>query len=139
MSQSLEARSPLLDHRLVEFMAAVPARFKLGRSGSKLLLRRMLRGTLPDEVIDRPKMGFGVPLASWLRNGFREVMVDTLTSPTVAARGCLRAKEIARLVTSLCAGDDGPRYIVWDLLMLELWYRSFIDRVPRRQVAAAAG
>jgi len=53
MSQSLEARSPLLDHRLVEFMAAVPARFKLGRSGSKLLLRRMLRGTLPDEVIDR--------------------------------------------------------------------------------------
>jgi asparagine synthase (glutamine-hydrolysing) len=131
MAHSLEARSPLLDHRLVEFMAAVPPHLKVGRGGGKLLLKRALRGVLPDQVLDRPKMGFGVPLAAWLRTGFREVLGDLVASDRAAARGLLRRAEVERLISVLLGGDDTPRYILWDLLMLELWHRTFIDRAPQ--------
>lgn len=130
MAHSLEARSPLLDHRLVEFMAAVPARYKLGRSGGKHLLKSALRGLLPDEVLERPKMGFGVPLAKWLRTDLREMVEDVVLSSSTLARGYFRPEQVRRMVAETFAGADQHRYVVWDLLMLELWHRTFIDRLP---------
>jgi len=137
MAHSLEARSPFLDHRVIELMAAVPADLKVGWRSGKLLLRRALRDLLPAAVLDRPKRGFGIPLAAWLRGGFRELLIDVLTGHRVRERGYLQPAEIARLVSRLLAGDDSPRHLLWDLLMLELWHRRFIDRSVRIELPTA--
>src|SRR6202022_3044804 len=78
MAHSLEARSPFLDHRLVEFMARVPGRYKLAGRTSKYLLKAALRDLLPAPILERPKMGFGIPVATWLRTSLREMLQDCL-------------------------------------------------------------
>src|SRR2546430_11688512 len=80
MAHSLEGRSPFLDHKVMEFMARVPARLKLRHGENKYLLKSALRGVLPDPILDRPKMGFGIPLGSWLRGSLKELMVDSILS-----------------------------------------------------------
>jgi asparagine synthase (glutamine-hydrolysing) len=130
MAHSLEARSPLLDHRLLEFVARLPSNLKLRGSSSKYLLKRALRGTLPDAVLDRPKMGFGVPLGDWLRTGLRELLQDTLLSERALARGYFRPAALREMVERQLAGSDVNQRVLWDLLLLELWLRAFIDRAP---------
>ena len=139
MAHSLEARSPFLDHELMEFAARLPSPLRLGPAGSKVLLRQALRGVLPDEILDRPKMGFGVPLAEWLRTSLRELLVDTVTSARALGRGLFSPDAVRALVAGHLAGEDAGRSVLWDLLMLELWHRRFIDAspaVPGRRVEA---
>ena len=130
MAHSLEARSPFLDHRLMEFVARLPGRLKLRHGQSKHLLKRALQGILPDEVLDRPKMGFGVPLAEWLRTSLRELVQDTLLSSRALGRGYFRPAAVREMVGAHLAGSDEHRRVLWDLLLLELWLRRFIDAVP---------
>src|SRR2546425_3251830 len=87
MAHSLEARSPFLDHKLMEFVARVPASLKSRGGESKHLLKSALRNILPDEVLDRPKMGFAVPLGHWLRTSLKEVLLDTVLSQRALSRG----------------------------------------------------
>jgi asparagine synthase (glutamine-hydrolysing) len=138
MAHSLEARSPFLDHRLMEFMARVPAGMKLRRGRSKYLLKSALRGTLPDEILDRPKMGFGVPLASWLRGSLREMLVDTVLGSRALARGYFRPEAVRHMVGAHMSGSNAYQYVLWDLLMLERWHAVFIDRRPALETHAAA-
>jgi asparagine synthase (glutamine-hydrolysing) len=130
MAHSLEARSPFLDHRLMEFMAKVPSRYKLRSGRSKYLLKSALRGILPNEILDRPKMGFGVPLGQWLRTSLRELLEDTLLGPTGLARGYFRPEAVREMVAANNAGRDDHQYLLWDLLMLEMWHRTYIDVRP---------
>ena len=130
MAHSLEARSPFLDHKLMEFMAKVPSRYKLRSGQSKYLLKSALRGILPDEILDRPKMGFGVPLGQWLRTSLRELLEDTILGPTALARGYFRTEALREMVAINNSGRNDHQYLLWDLLMLEMWHRSYIDRVP---------
>lgn len=126
MSHSLEARSPFLDHSLMEFVAALPADFKQGWGQKKRLLKNTLRRKLPDSLLDRPKMGFSVPLAEWFRKDLRDIAHDTLLSGRVTSRGCMNVAAIAKLLDEHASGaDHGKR--LWDLLVLELWHRQFID------------
>ncbi len=130
MAFGLEARSPLLDHQLMEYAASLPSRLKIHRSGrrytGKYLLKRVARGVLPDEVIDRPKRGFGVPMAAWLRGELRDLSHDMLTDAVARGRGYFRPESIARLLAQHDAGIDHAARI-WNLLQLELWHRRFID------------
>jgi asparagine synthase (glutamine-hydrolysing) len=127
MAASLEARSPLLDHRLMEFAARLPDRLKLRGATSKYLLRKVARKLLPGQNLSRRKMGFGVPVGDWLRGELRPLIDDVLLSPRAAARGLFRADAVRRLAREHLdrSRDHTPR--LWSLLWLELWYREFID------------
>jgi len=140
MAYSLEARSPLLDHKVMEFMARVPAGLKLKGGESKHLLKSALRGILPDQILDRPKMGFGFPLGRWLRGDLKEVLVDEVLSDRALARGYFRPEAVREMVEAHMAGSDRFQYLLWDLLLLERWHRAFIDppRVERASMPAAA-
>jgi asparagine synthase (glutamine-hydrolysing) len=128
MAYSLEARSPLLDHKVMEFMARVPAGLKLRGGESKYLLKSALRGILPDAILDRPKMGFGVPLGGWLRESLKEMLVDTVLSERALQRGYFKPDAVKQMVSAHMAGSNDYQYVLWDLLLLERWHRMFIDQ-----------
>jgi asparagine synthase (glutamine-hydrolysing) len=130
MAYSLEARSPLLDHHLMEFMARVPAGLKLRGSETKHLLKAALRGVLPAPILDRPKRGFGVPLGAWLRGSLREVLLDTVLSEKALSRGYFRPAAVRGMVEDQLNGNDRFRHVLWDLIMLERWHQMFIDEMP---------
>jgi len=127
MAHSLEARSPFLDHVFMEFVAQMPAAFKLSRGQGKRLLKTALRGIIPDSVLDRPKMGFSVPLAAWFRNDLRELSHDLLLSPRSMQRGYFDPKSVAALLRDHYEERANHAAGLWDLLVLELWQRTFID------------
>jgi asparagine synthase (glutamine-hydrolysing) len=131
MAHSLEARSPLLDHYLMEFVARLPAEMKLQGGEKKRLLKAALRGILPDIILDRPKMGFGAPLPNWFRTDLRDMAHDVLLSPRSSQRGYFQPKVVAEMLADHCAGREDHSTYLWDLLVLEMWHRTFIDsRLP---------
>jgi asparagine synthase (glutamine-hydrolysing) len=127
MAHSLEVRSPFLDHRVMEFAASLPRGLKLTTLTQKYLLRRIMTGVLPEPVLRRTKMGFGVPLDHWFRGELRELTHDVLLGARSEARGYFRASAIARLIAEHETGRADHHARLWSLLMLELWHRRFID------------
>jgi asparagine synthase (glutamine-hydrolysing) len=127
MANSLEARSPFLDHRLIEFGAQLPSSYKLRGRTSKWLLRRLMRDRLPAEILARSKMGFGVPVGEWLRGELRPLLDDTILSSRALARGIFRPTAVRALVDEHVSrrADRTPQ--LWSLLMLELWFTKFVD------------
>ncbi|MGI5174729.1 asparagine synthase (glutamine-hydrolyzing) [Dactylosporangium sp. CA-152071] len=126
MANSVEARSPLLDQHLLEWAAALPTRLKVRPGTTKYLFRRAMADWLPAEVIDRPKMGFGVPLAAWLRGDLRELTWSVLTDATARSRGLFRQDEVQAMLRRHDGGADESRRL-WSLLQFELWHRQFVD------------
>lgn len=124
MACSLEARSPFLDHRVVEYMARVPRRWKVNLTERKILLRRIARRYLPDNIIDRPKQGFSIPLNSWLRGPLREWMEELLSDQAVTQRGLFQAAAVRSLVDTHVAGRRDLSQQLWALMILELWLRQ---------------
>jgi asparagine synthase (glutamine-hydrolysing) len=127
MAHSLEARSPFLDHILMEFVACLPPTFKLSGTRKKRILKAALRGLLPDTILDRPKMGFSIPLADWFRGELREMVHDVLLSPQSLQRGYFQQSAVANMVEQHSIGVGDYAENLWDLLILELWHRTFID------------
>lgn len=127
MANSLEARSPFLDHPLMEFAAAIPANLKIRGRATKLLMKRALRDLLPEAVLQRPKRGFGVPIDHWLRGELRELARETLLSPQALERGYLRRDAVQRLLDEHGRGIANWHPQLWNLLMLELWHRTYVD------------
>jgi asparagine synthase (glutamine-hydrolysing) len=111
----------------MERAARLPAHWKLRGSEKKYLLKRVARGLLPDEIIDRPKMGFAVPLARWLRGPLRDLVHDVLLGVRMRQRGYFRMEAVERLVADHDAGTVNAQYQLWNLLILELWHQTFID------------
>jgi asparagine synthase (glutamine-hydrolysing) len=127
MAHSLELRSPLLDHRVVELGLALPDHLKRrGREG-KIALRRAFADDLPSSVSQRGKSGFGVPLAAWFRGELRPLARELLLGELARSRGWFRATAVERLLDDHAAGraDNGHR--LWTLVMLELWQRAHVD------------
>ena len=127
MAHSLEARSPLLDHVLMEWAASIPASQKLAGGVSKALLKSAMEPYLPHEVLYRPKMGFGVPIERWLAKELRELAYDTLLSRQARGRGLLQPGYVKSLLDEHCQGVRLHHTRLWAMLMLELWYRMWID------------
>jgi asparagine synthase (glutamine-hydrolysing) len=126
MAYSLEARSPLLDHEVMEFAAALPARLKAHRLQKKWFLRRAFRGILPDETLDAPKRGFGVPIGSWFRNELRGWVRETLCGRDVVAGGLVRPAEADRIVRAHQDGASDRSAQIWALLCLQAWHTEFV-------------
>jgi asparagine synthase (glutamine-hydrolysing) len=129
MAHSLEVRVPLLDHRLVEFAATLPLRARLRGRTTKYLLKRALRGLVPDATLDGPKRGFAVPLGRWFRGPLRDFARDLLLSPGSRARDVFERRAIERLI------EGGPRpddlgLKLWTVLSFELWCRAYLTAPP---------
>jgi asparagine synthase (glutamine-hydrolysing) len=126
MAHALEVRCPFLDTAVIEFAARLPSSM-LMRVRGKHILRKMASKLLPWEVLHRPKMGFGIPLDHWLKNDLRSLVGDVLLDRTARERGIIQPAEAQKLVASLDTSSP-ETYQIWALLMLELWFREFIDR-----------
>ncbi len=124
---SVELRVPLLDAEIVDFLSSVPPAMKLRGLTTKYILKKAMRGTVPDWVIRRRKAGFGAPTRAWLRRDLREMVDDLLSEQNVRRRGYLDAKEVRRLVDQDRGGVEDYSYRVWMLLTLELWQQAFLD------------
>jgi asparagine synthase (glutamine-hydrolysing) len=122
MAHSLEARSPFCDQVVMELAARLPMAMKVEDGNPKALLKRAVRPWLPDRVLDRPKMGFMIPMEEWLPGS---IAADVLLDPRSLDRGLFRRDRVEALLGSR---DDAFR--VWTLTMLELWFRTYIDRMP---------
>jgi asparagine synthase (glutamine-hydrolysing) len=129
MAASLEARSPFLDHELVEYAARIPLGLKLRRSagGAKHILKRAMAGRLPPEIIQRRKHGFGVPVGRWFREDLRDPMRETLLAPTAQQRGYLRPEAVRQMVDAHQRGDRDHGHALFTLLTLELWHQHYFD------------
>ncbi|HET9606175.1 MAG TPA: asparagine synthase (glutamine-hydrolyzing) [Nitrospira sp.] len=127
MAHSLEARVPLLDHPFVEFAATIPADWKLHRGKTKHIFVKALRGLLPDEILDRPKKGFGVPLNRWFRGPLRPLVKELLLSDTFRRRGIFDPTYVKRLIERQEQGRPLDLHL-WTLMSFELWCRTFMDR-----------
>ncbi|MFL6843817.1 MAG: XrtA/PEP-CTERM system amidotransferase [Allosphingosinicella sp.] len=119
MAVSLEAREPLLDHRLVEFAARLPARMRLRGGSGKWLMKRALRRYLPDEVLDRTKMGFVTPVSAWFRGPLAGEAAAIAHSPSLAELGWFDSAAIARLAAAHRSGRSDHGRLLWQLLMLD--------------------
>jgi asparagine synthase (glutamine-hydrolysing) len=127
MAVSLEARSPFLDHEVIEFAASLPVNLKLRGLTTKYLLKQVLGKLLPQENLKRRKMGFGVPIAHWFRGSMKDFLRGTLLTEKAAGRGIFQPAAVARLVEQHIAGERDHAHPLWTLLMLELWFQRFID------------
>jgi asparagine synthase (glutamine-hydrolysing) len=121
MAVSLESRAPFLDHRVVEFAWTVPLSEKLTESTSKGILRRIGRRYLPDEILEQGKMGFCVPIESWLRGPLHGWAEELLNEQRLQRQGILNASAVTSLWAGLLAGKRRHERVVWNLLMLQAW------------------
>jgi asparagine synthase (glutamine-hydrolysing) len=127
MAVSLEARSPFLDHNLIEFAAKLPENIKAKGLDTKTLLKKITAKLVPPEVVYRRKMGFGVPVGYWLRNEMKDFLYEVLLSEKSLNRGIFKPAAIKSLIERHVSGKEDLTFPVWTLLMLELWFQMFID------------
>jgi len=125
MSVSLETRIPFLDHEIIEFAAQVPLRYKVQDRTGKIPLRRILGRYVPEEVFDRPKMGFGVPIDHWLRGPLRDWACDILSEVRIEREGLLNSREVTRKLTDHLSGKCDWQYPLWAVLMFESWRETY--------------
>jgi asparagine synthase (glutamine-hydrolysing) len=130
MASSLEVRAPLLDHKVVEFAASLAPEWKYRGRVSKYLLKRHLDRRVPASAVYRPKQGFEIPLAGWLRGDLREMAHDLLLSSRALGRGYVLGERVRALWDRHQRGVGNHASTLWALLMLELWHRTFIDGAP---------
>ncbi len=127
MAASIESRVPFLDHPLVEWVARLPESMKLRGVTTKWILREAMRGRLPNEILDRKKMGFPVPVAPWLRGEWRFLLDEYVLGERAKARGLFNELEVRRLVSEHDAGVRNHAERLWSLINLEVWQRVFLD------------
>lgn len=130
MAHGLEARSPLLDHKVMEFAASLPSSMKLRGRTRKYIFKRAVKALLPGAILTRRKMGFGVPLDRWFRGELRELAADVLLGRRLRERGYFRPEFLERIVSEHVGGVRNWHDQLWNLLMFELWHRMFVDERP---------
>jgi asparagine synthase (glutamine-hydrolysing) len=124
MGVSLETRVPFLDHRVVDFAWKIPIKFKIRDGQNKWILRQVLYKYLPKELIERPKMGFGVPLDSWLRGPLREWAEELLNESKIEKDGFLNQKRIRQIWEEHLSGKKNWQHQLWNILMFQSWLHA---------------
>lgn len=136
MANSLEARAPLLDHRLAEFAARLPENCKLRGNTSKYLLKRVAEKYLPAELVHKKKRGFAIPLAQWLRTDLAELLLDTVSSQAFAQRGIFDVRAAKQLAHEHVNGTRNHAETLWAMLVFEKWAQRYAGemRLPESQL-----
>ena len=138
MANSLEARSPFLDWQLTEFAARLPSSYKVKGNTSKYILKKAIADLVPAGNMHRPKQGFAVPVGPWFRGELKEFLADHVLGPRFEQRGLFKPAAVRRLFDDHQRGAGDYAHQLWTLLMLELWFREFIDHAPARALAETA-
>jgi asparagine synthase (glutamine-hydrolysing) len=143
MGVSLEARVPFLDHRVVEFAWRLPLDLKVAGLMGKRVLRQLLYRHVPPELVDRPKMGFGIPLDAWLRGPLRDWAESLLSESRLIADGFFDASVVRRRWADHVTGRFSSHYHLWDILMFQAWHasaaRPWSEQSPRPQTPERPG
>ncbi len=126
MAVALEVRAPILDHKFIEFMARIPPSLKLHNGEGKYLFKKVMRPVIGEEIVDRRKMGFSVPLGEWFRGPLRPMVEDLLFGPDACVRQWLHMPSVERMWRRHTSGMRWMEPIIWSLLMLEHWGRKFM-------------
>ena len=127
MAVGLEARVPLLDHRVVEFTSTLPDSLKYKRGKGKYLLRRLLGRYVPEELFERPKMGFGVPIEDWFRGELKEMLLDYLSPERLIKEGLFDHNLVEEKIREHLSGKANHQYRLWALLMWEMWRERWLE------------
>jgi asparagine synthase (glutamine-hydrolysing) len=130
MAHSLEVRSPLLDQRFMEMAARLPLSAKVSGVTSKVLLKDAVSPWIPSHILNRPKQGFTMPIAQWLRTDLRGLPAALLLEPLALKRGVFKREAVERLIAEHHRGVKDHAEKLWALMQLELWFRTYIDKVP---------
>ncbi len=138
MSASIEARVPFLDHHLVEFTSGIAMGHKVRGGVAKYLLKKAVAGWIPDEIINRRKMGFGAPMSQWLRGSFGESVEHAITNSRLLERGWLNRDYVRALCRTHRAGQGDSSLYIWTLFNLTAWYDYWIDRPSSATYAQSA-
>jgi asparagine synthase (glutamine-hydrolysing) len=128
-------RAPYLDTKVVEFSARLPWRLKMSLTRTKLILKRALRGTVPDEILRRPKKGFGIPVAAWIRGPLRPLIEDALSDRALRDGGVFDPKAVRSLLQLHLDRRADLRKPLWTLLMFQLWQKHYAQALPLRSAA----
>jgi asparagine synthase (glutamine-hydrolysing) len=128
MANSLEARVPFLDHKFMELVAGIPSQLKLKGKKTKFILKEAFRDLLPHPILKRKKMGFGVPVSRWFRNELRDYIYEILLDSRTLNRGYFKREGIERLLNDHIALRYDHSAKIWALLVLEMWFRIFVDK-----------
>lgn len=126
MANSLEVRSPFLDYRVIEFGLSLPAEHKVSRGENKHILREIARSFVPSTLINRPKMGFGIPRAKWLRQDLKGLVHDVLLDDRSRSRGWYQLNKVDEILNNHNRGLELDA-LIWPMFMLELWVKTWID------------
>ena len=126
MAASLEVRVPMLDHRVVEFTSQLPVSFKIRNGKGKYLLTELLCKYVPRQLVNRPKMGFGVPIAQWFRKELKELLYDHLSSDRLKDEGLLDCKIVNQILKTHQNGMANHQHRLWTLLMWEMWREKWL-------------
>ena len=127
MSTSLEGREPLLDHRLIEWSAQLPVHFKYRPGEKKYLLRKIAHELVPEHLLNRPKMGFSIPLADWLQTDLRPWAEELLQPSTIQQQGLLQATYVEQIKNNFFQGDKTSTQKLWTLLSFQMWWKEWME------------
>jgi asparagine synthase (glutamine-hydrolysing) len=134
MAASVEVRVPLIDDDIVNVVARLPDRYKVQGLRTKIILRRVMEGRIPDAILRRPKAPFAAPIRSWLRRDLAPMVAEYLHPGRVLARGLLNPSVVRRLIHEHSRGYEDHSLRIWALLTLEVWMQEFFDRQSRYQM-----
>ena len=133
MANSLEARVPFLNTVMLDLASRMPLDLKLRGFTRKYLLRRVMKGVLPDNILNRPKKGFNIPIARWFRHELKELLLDTLSADRIRREGLFEYRAVQRLLEDHFSGRRDNRKQLWTLLVFELWYDKWMTGSTRRE------
>ncbi len=125
MTASLEGREPLLDHRIIEFVAQLPDNYKYADGVKKRMLKDIAHQYIPRELMDRPKMGFAIPIGKWLQGPLKEMVEEYCSSAALTEHGLFNVKEIRKIIDRFYSGKLEYDYKVWYILMFQMWYKKW--------------
>ena len=127
MTASLEGREPYLDHRLIEWAARLPDHYKYHKGEKKYILKEILHQYIPKEMMDRPKMGFAIPIANWLQNDLRELVEEYINSEKIEKQGVFNVAYVEDIKRNFYAGKKELDVKMWYLLMFQMWYEKWMN------------
>jgi asparagine synthase (glutamine-hydrolysing) len=131
MSTGLEGREPLLDHRLVEFVAQLPSNFKYRDGVKKYLLKDIVHKYIPKDIMVKRKMGFGAPMHTWFEHKIGKDLIKTYLNPErIQKQGILDHKEVEALLKPYFEGNSGNFNRIWLLLVFQMWYEKWMENTP---------